>query len=268
MLGKSSSIKNIKFIIDSDELVVSQTMQDGSNLSDVSGVKNTDDVSVSPGEYFKTINQSLGGIVSKLKVNKQVVSNKGPLSFLFPTFSYASSVSCNNQDITKSCRSDSNTFYDSTGCPMSRDDDGFASSLGECLISHNSKNPETVRGVMFLGQAAECLADVEGLILSPGSKQVLVDFSNQNHLDCFGGVKDVDMPDSFNLNLVVNTLANSEYDFEIIFDPYDESDPNVNSSSTDATTFYIGMNSASFRDYFRHGLRRVKCCQLCRCGKF
>ena len=33
--------------------------------------------------------------------------------------------------------------------------------------------------------------------LVPGSKQVLVDFSNQNQFDCFGGLK-IDMPDSFN----------------------------------------------------------------------
>ena len=56
-------------------------------------------------------------------------------------------------------------------------------ALGACLISYNSKNPETIRGVMFLGEAA-------GALLNPGTKQVYVDFSDQRHLNCFGGIKD------------------------------------------------------------------------------
>ena len=186
--------------------MVSQTTTSNNNLNNFSGVKTQSDITVLPGSYFKTMNQSLGGITSKVKRNKQVASNSTILNYLLSVDVYANAVTCNNQDTSKSCRTEGNTFYDSDGCPMSRNSDGFATALGACLISYNSKNPETIRGVMFLGEAAECLAEEEGLLLNPGTKEVYVNFSDQRHLNCFGGIKDDDMPDSFYLDLTVNSL--------------------------------------------------------------
>jgi len=243
--GKSASIYKIDLNLESDDLVVSQTTTSNNNLNNFSGVKTQSRITVLPGSYFKTMNQSLGGITSKVKRNKQVASNSRILNYLLPVDVYANAVTCNNQDTSKSCRTEGNTFYDSDGCPMSRNGDGFATALGACLISYNSKNPETIRGVMFLGEAAECLAQEEGLLLNPGSKQVLVDFSNQDHLNCFGGIKDADMPNSFYLDLTVNSLSSGSYDYEIIYDPSDDYASAPNTSSTDATKFYIGTDSTS-----------------------
>ena len=243
--GKSASIYKIDLNLDSDDLVVSQTTTGNNNLNNFSGVKTQSDITVLPGSYFKTMNQSLGGITSKVKRNKQLASNSTILNYLLPVDVYANAVTCNNQDTSKSCRTEGNTFYDSDGCPMSRNGDGFATALGACLISYNSKNPETIRGVMFLGEAAECLAEEEGLLLNPGTKRVLVDFSDQRHLNCFGGIKDGDMPDFFYLDLTVNSLASGNYDYEIIYDPSDDYVTPPNTSSSDATKFYIGMDSTS-----------------------
>ena len=92
--GKSASIYKIDLNLESDDLVVSQTTTSNNNLNNFSGVKTQSDITVLPGSYFKTMNQSLGGITSKVYSTI--------LNYLLPVDVYANAVTCNNQDTSKS----------------------------------------------------------------------------------------------------------------------------------------------------------------------